>query len=167
MNMDRMTLKASIVIGVIGMGLILVIYFRPISIERSYSAYIYAENSEFQKSAEIKLSGKLKKKLSLNDVFIGSVEVDGIKEQVILKKIWAKNNIFKSMGYCTFIEKKDNKTGQYEIIGSLDTTKDFNEILIRLSEVDSKYNGKFNICGPSSNREEGKAILKSLGDNLD
>jgi hypothetical protein len=165
--MDRMTLKASIVIGVIGMGLILVIYFRPVNIERNYSAYIYAENSEFQKSTEIKLSGKLKKKLSLNDVFIGSVEVDGIKEQIILKKIWAGNNIFKSIGYSTFIEKKDTKTGQYEIIGSLDTSKDFNEILIRLGEVDSKYNGKFNICGPSSTREEGKAILKSLGHNLD
>ncbi|MCB2291638.1 hypothetical protein LGK97_18150 [Clostridium sp. CS001] len=165
--MDRITLKASIVIGIIGMGLILVIYFRPVSIERNYSAYIYAENSEFQKSTEIKLVGKLKKKLSLNDVFTGNIEVDGIKKEVILKKIWAKNNIFKSTGYSTFIEMKDVKTGQYEIVGSLDTSKDFNEILIKLAEVDNKYNGKFNICGPSSTKEEGKAILKRLGDNVD
>jgi len=165
--MDRVTLKASIIIGVIGIGLILVIYFRPVSIERSYSAYIYSENSEFQKRAEVKLVGKLKKKLSLNDMFTGTIEVDGIKEQVILKRIWSNNNIFKSIGYSTFIETKNNNTGQYEITGSLDTSKDFNEILIRLVEVDSKYNGKFNICGPSSNKEEAKAILKSLTYNVD
>jgi hypothetical protein len=167
MKMDRVTLKASIIIGVIGIGLILVIYFRPVSIQRSYSSYIYSENSEFQKRAEIKLVGELKKKLSLNDVFTGIIEVDGIKEQVILKRIWANNNIFKSMGYSTFIETKNNNIGQYEITGSLDISKDFNEILIRLVEVDTKYNGKFNICGPSSNKEEAKAILKSLTYNLD
>ena len=165
--MDRVALKASIIIGVIGIGLIMVIYFRPVSIERNYSAYIYSENSEFEKRAEIKLVGNLKKKLSLNDVFTGTIEVDGIKEQVILKRIWANNNIFKSMGYSTFIETKNNNTGQYEITGSLDTSKDFNEILIRLVEVDSKYNGKFNICGPSSTKEEAKAILKSLTYNVD
>ena len=93
--------------------------------------------------------------------------MDGIKEQVILKRIWANNNIFKSMGYSTFIETKNNNTGQYEITGSLDTSKDFNEILIRLGEVDSKYNGKFNICGPSSTKEEAKAIFKSLTYNVD
>ena len=166
MNMDRASLKASAVIGVIGMGIILLIYFRPVTIERNYSAYIYAENSEFQKPTEIKLVGKLKKKLSLNHVFVGSIEVDGIKEEVILKRIWANNNIFKSMGYTTFIETKNIDNGQYEIIGSLDTSKDFNEVLIRLSEVDSKYNGEFNICGPSSTREEGEVISKSLVDNL-
>lgn len=165
--MDRVALKASIVIGVIGIGLILVVYFRPVIIERSYSAYIYAENSEFQKQVEVKLVGKLNKKLSLNHVFNGSIEVDGIKEQVILKRIWANNNIFKTMGYSTFIETKNIKTGKYEITGSLDTSKDFNEILVRLGEVDSKHNGKFNICGPSSTREEAKAILKSLTYNLD
>lgn len=164
--MDRITIKASIIIGIIGISLILVIHFRPVSIERSYSSYIYSDSSEFQKPVEIKLSGKLKKKLSLNDVFVGFIEVDGIKEQVILKRIWAKNNIFKSVGYSTFIETKNNSTGQYEVTGSVDTSKDFNEILIRLSGVDNKYNAKFNICGPSSTKEEGKAILKSLTYNL-
>ena len=163
--MDRVTLKASIVIGIIGMILISIIYFRPVSIERNYSAYIYAENSEFEKSTEIKLVGELKKKLSLNYVFTGSIEVDGIKEQVILKRIWAKNNIFKSMGYSAFIETKNSKTGQYEITGTLDTSKDFNEILIRLGKVDNKYNGKFNICGPSSTREEAKGIITNMKKN--
>jgi hypothetical protein len=162
MSMDRVTLKASIVIGVIGIGLILVIYFRPVSIERNYSAYIYADNSEFQKSTEIKLVGKLKKKLSLNDEFTGTIEVDGIKEQVILKRIGAINNIFKVIGYSTFIETKKINTEQYEITGSVDTSKDFNEIIIRLGSVDNKYNGKFNICGPSSNIEEAKVILSCI-----
>lgn len=163
--MDRVSLKASIVIGVIGIILIAVIYFRPISIERNYSGYMYAENSEIQKTTEIKLVGQLRKKLSLNYVFTGSVEVDGIKEQVILKRIWAKNNIFKSVGYSAFMETKNNKTGQYELIGTIDTSKDFNEILIRLNRVDSKYNGKFNICGPSSTREEAKGIIANMGKN--
>ena len=117
--MDRVTLKASIVIGIIGIILISVIYFRPVSIERNYSGYMYAENSEFEKSTEIKLVGELKKKLSLNYVFTGSIEVDGIKEQVILKRIWAKNNIFKTIGYSAFIETKNSKTGQYEVTGTL------------------------------------------------
>ncbi len=157
--MDRESLKASIVIGIIGIILISVIYFRPVSIERNYSGYMYAENNEFEKSTEIKLVGELKKKLSLNYVFTGSIEVDGIKENVILKRIWAKNNIFKTIGYSAFIETKNTKTGQYEVNGTLNTSKDFNEIIIRLGKIDSKYNGKFNICGPSSNRRRGKMLL--------
>jgi len=160
--MDRVALRASIVIGIIGVILISIIYFRPMSIERNYSAYIYAENSEFVKPTEIKLVGELKKKISLNYVFTGSVEVDGIKEQVILKRIWAGNNIFKSIGYSAFIETKNSKTGQYEVTGTLDTSKDFNEILIKLGKVDSKYNGKFNICGPSSTIEEAKGIITNM-----
>ncbi|MGH4140233.1 hypothetical protein [Clostridium sp.] len=158
--MDRVSLKASIVIGIIGIILISLIYFRPVSIERNYSAFMYADNSEFQKVTEIKLVGKLKKKLSLNHVFTGSVEVDGIKEQVILHRICAKNNAFKTMGYNAFIETQNSKTGQYEVMGTLDTSKDFNEILIRLGTIDSKYNGKFNICGPSSTREEAIGVVK-------
>lgn len=165
--MDRVSLKASMVIGVIGMGLISLIYFKPVSIERDYSAYIYAENSEFQKATEIKLVGELKKKLSLNHVFIGSIEVDGIKEQITLKRTWKNNNIFKSTGYATFIETKDESEDQYEIVGSIDASKDFNKILVKLSEVDNKYSGEFNICGPSSTREEGEAIFESFVNNLD
>ena len=163
--MDRVTLRASLVIGIIGMILISVIYFRPVSIERNYSGYLFADNSEFEKSTEIRLVGELKKKLYLNYVFTGSIEVDGIKEQVILKRIWSKNNIFKSVGYNAFIETKNSKTGQYEVTGTLDTSKDFNEILLRLGKVDSKYNGKFNICGPSSNRDEAKGIIKIMEKN--
>jgi hypothetical protein len=165
MNMDRVNLKASIVIAIVGMILISIIYFRPVSIERSYSAYMYAENSEFKKSTEIKLVGELKKKLSLNHVFTGSIEVEGIKKQVMLKRIWAKNNIFKTIGYSAFIESKNGKTGQYEVTGILDTSKNFNEILIRLGQIDSKYNGKFNICGPSSTREEAKGIMTNIEKN--
>lgn len=163
--MDRTALKASIVIAFIGMILILVIYFRPVSIERNYGGYMYDENSEFNKSIEIKLVGKLKKKLSLNYEFTGSIEVDGIKEKVILKRIWAKNNIFKTTGYSTFIETKNSKTGQYEVTGKLNTSKNFNEILIRLGEIDKKYSGKFNICGPSSNVKEAKGIITNMGKN--
>ena len=163
--MDKVSLKASMVIGIIGIILISIIYFRPMSIERNYSAYMYAENSEFKKSTEIKLVGELKKKLSLNYIFTGSVEVDGIKEQVILKRIGAKNNIFKSIGYSAFIETKNSKTGQYEVTGTIDTSKDFNEIMIRLGEIDSKYNGKFNICGPSSTVEEAKVIIINMNKN--
>ncbi|MGH4123366.1 MAG: hypothetical protein ACREV6_10615 [Clostridium sp.] len=160
--MDKVSLKASLVIGIIGIILISVIYFRPVSIERNYSGYVFDDNSGFEKSTEIKLVGQLKKKLSLNYVFTGSVEVDGIKEKVILKRIWSKNNIFKSLGYNAFIETKNSKTGQYEVTGTLDTSKNFNEILIRLSKVDSKYNGKFNICGPSSSKAEAKDIIKIM-----
>lgn len=163
--MDKAALRASIVIAVIGMILISIIYFRPVSIERNYSAYMYAENSEFKKATEIKLIGKLEKKLSLNYVFTGSIEVDGIKEKIILKRIWAKNNIFISKGYSDFIETKNNKTGQYEVTGTIDTSKDFNEILIRLGKVDSKYNGKVNICGPSSTSEEAKGIVENIEKN--
>lgn len=159
--MDRVSLKASIVIGIVGMILISIIYFRPVSIDRKYSAIIYADNSEYQKSTEIILVGQLKKKLSLNHVFTGSVEVDGIKEKVILKRIF-KNNIFKTKGYNAFIETKNSKTGQYEVTGTLDTSKDFNEILVRLGKIDSKYNGNFNICGPSSTREEAIGIVKDM-----
>jgi len=160
--MDRVNLKASLVIGIIGMILISIIYFRPVNIERNYSGYIFADNSEFVKSTEIKLVGELKKKLFLNYIFTGSIEVDGIKENVILKRIWWKNNIFKTVGYNAFIETKNSKTGQYEVTGTLDTSKDFNEILLRLGKIDSKYNGKFNICGPSSNIEEAKGIMKII-----
>lgn len=163
--MDKGSLKASLVIGIIGMIIISVIYFRPVSIVRNYSGYIFDDNSEFGKSTEIVLVGELKKKLSLNYVFTGSIEVDGIKEEVILKRIWSKNNIFKSVGYNAFIEAKNSKTGQYEVTGTLDTSKDFNEILIRLGKVDSKYNGKFNICGPSSTKEEAIGIMKIIEKN--
>ena len=132
------------------------------SIERNYSGYMFADNNEFQKSIEIKFTGKLKKKLFLNHVFTGSIEVDGIKEQVILKRKWTKGNIFKSMGYNAFIETKNNKTEQYEVIGTLDTSKDFNEVLIRLSKIDSKYNGRFSICGPSSNLAEAKEVITNM-----
>ncbi len=163
--MDRAALKASIIIGIVGMILISIIYFAPVNIERNYSAFIYAENSEFEKLTEIKLVGKLEKKISLNYEFTGSVEVDGIKESIILKRIWAKNNVFKSLGYSTFIEAKNSKTGQYEVTGTVDLSKDFNEIIIRHSKVDYKYNGKFNICGPSSNSEEAKAIIINIAKN--
>lgn len=163
--MDRVSLKASLVIGIIGIILISAIYFRPVSIKRNYSGYIFADNSEFEKSTEIKLVGELKKKLSLNHVFTGSIEVDGIKEQITLKRIWSKNNIFKNVGYNAFIETTNSKTGQYEVTGTLDTSKDFNEILIRLGKIDSKYNGKYNICGPSSNREEAKGIVNIMEEN--
>jgi len=161
--MDRTSLKASIVIAIVGMILISIIYFRPVSIERNYSGYMYAENSEVAKTVEIKLVGELKKKLSLNYVFTGSIEVDGIKQPVIAKRVWVKNNVFKTMGYSEFIEIKNSKTGQYEVAGTVNITKDFNEILIRLGEIDSKYNGKFNICGPSSTKEEAKNIIIKLG----
>jgi len=163
--MDRASLKASIVIAVIGIILIAVIYFRPVSIDRSYSGYMYADNSEIQKSTEIKLVGELKKKLSLNYVFTGTIEVEGIKENVIVKRIWAKNNIFKTIEYSAFIESENSKAGQYEVTGILNISKDFNEIFLKLEKVDSKYNGKFNICGPSSNREEAKAITTRMGKN--
>ncbi len=163
--MDRVSLKASIVIGIIGMILISIIYFKPVSIVRNYSGYIFDDNSDFQKPTEIVLVGELKKKLSLNHVFTGSIEVDGITEKVILKRIWSKNNIFKSVGYNTYIETKNTKTGQYEVTGTLDTSKDFNQILIRLSKIDTKYNGKYNICGPSSNIEEAKGIIKNMEEN--
>jgi len=160
--MDRVTLRASLVIGIIGLILISFIYFRPVSIDRNYSGYIFADNSEFEKTTEIKLVGELKKKLSLNYVFTGSIEVEGIKEQVIMKRISSKNNIFKSVGYNAFIETKNSKTGQYEVTGTLDTSKNFNEILVRLAKVDIKYNGEFNICGPSSTREEAKGIIENF-----
>ena len=163
--MDRASLKASIIIAVIGIILISVIYFRPVSIERSYSGYMYADNSETQKPTEIKLVGKLKKKLSLNYVFTGTIEVEGIKENVIVKRVWAKNNIFKTIEYSSFIESENSKTGQYEVTGILIMSKDFNEILLRLEKVDSKFNGEFNICGPSSNRDEAKAIITRIGNN--
>ena len=163
--MDRVSLKASIVIGIIGMIFISVIYFKPVSIERNYSGYIYGDNSEFQKSTEIKLVGELKKKMSLNHIFTGNIEVDGIVEEVILKRIWSKNNIFKTIGYNAFIESKNSKTAQYEVTGTIDTSADFNEVIIRLSKIDSKYNGKFNICGPSSNIDEAKGILKNMENN--
>ena len=160
--MDRSALRASVVIAIMGIILITIIYFRPVNIERSYSGYLYAENSEFAKSAEIKLVGELKKKLSLNYVFTGSVEVDGVKEKVVLKRIWAKNNIFKTMGYSDFIETKNNKTGQYEVNGILNTSKDFNVIMLRLVKIDSKYNDKLTICGPSSNRKEAKGVIAMI-----
>jgi len=163
--MDRVSLKASLALGIIGMIIISIIYFRPVSLVRNYSGYIFDDNSEFEKSTEIVLIGELKKKFSLNHVFTGSIEVDGIKEQVILKRISSKNNIFKSMGYNAFIETKNSKTGKYEVTGTLDTSKNFNEILIRLGKIDIKYNGKYNICGPSSNREEAKGIMKILDEN--
>jgi len=124
MNMDRTTLKSSIVIAIIGI-IISLIYFRPVSIERNYSGYMYAENSEFGKLTEIKLNGELEKKLSLNYVFTGSIEV----------------------------------------AGTLNTSKDFNEVIIRLGKIDSKYNGKFNICGPSSNIENVKSITTRIEKN--
>ncbi|MBZ9686266.1 hypothetical protein G9F72_007980 [Clostridium estertheticum] len=163
--MERGSLKASLVIGVIGVIIISIIYFRPVSIKRNYGGYLFADNSEFEKSTEIVLVGELKKKLFLNYVFTGSIEVDGIKEKVILKRIWSKNNIFKSLGYNAFIETKNSKTGQYEVTGTLDTSKDFNEILIRLGKIDSKYNGKYNICGPSSTREEAKGVMNIIEKN--
>ena len=163
--MDRVNLRASLVIGIIGVILVSVIYFRPVSIVRNYNGYIFSDNSDFEKTTEIKLVGELKKKLSLNYVFTGSIEVEGIKEQVILRKVWSKNNIFKSVGYNAFIETKNSKTGQFEVTGTIDTSKDFNEILIRLGKVDSKYNGKFDICGPSSTREEAKGIVKNIEKN--
>ena len=160
--MDNENLKASIVIAIIGIILISVIYFRPVSIERSYSGYMYAQNNEFGKSAEIKLVGVLKKKLSLNYVFTGSIEVDGIKENVILKRIWAKNNIFKTIGYSAFIESNNSKTGDYEVNGTLNTSSDFNEIIIKLSKIDIKYNGEYTICGPSSTRQEAESLLTKM-----
>jgi hypothetical protein len=162
---DRVELKASITIAIIGIILISVIYFRPINIERSFGGYMYAEDNEFQKSTEITLIGVLKKKLSLNHVFTGTIEVDGIKMQVIIKRIWAKNNIFKTVRYSSFIETESGETGQYEVTGTIDTSKDFNEIIIRLNEVDSKYNGKFNISGPSSTKEEAKIIASNMEKN--
>ena len=163
--MDRVELKASITIAIIGIILIAVIYFRPMNIERSFGGYMYAEDNEFQKSTEITLVGVLKKKLSLNHVFTGTIEVDGIKLQVIIKRIWKKNNIFKTMRYSSFIETENSEIGQYEVMGTIDTSKDFNEILIRLNEVDSKYNGKFNISGPSSTKEEAKIIASNMEKN--
>lgn len=160
--MDKESLKASIVIGIIGMILISVIYFRPVSIERNYSGYMYAQNNEFGKSTEIKLVGELKKKLSLNYVFTGSIEVDGVKENVILKRIWAKNNIFKTVGYSAFIESKNTKSGQYEVNGTLNTSKNFNDIIIKLDKIDIKYNGEYTICGPSSNSEEAKSLILKM-----
>lgn len=165
MSVERVELKASITLAIIGIIIISVIYFKPMNIERSFSGYMYAEDNEFEKSTEITLIGELKKKLSLNHVFTGTIEVDGIKLQVIIKRIWAKNNIFKTMGYSSFIEILDSETGQYEVTGTVDTSKDFNEILIRLNEVDSKYNGKFNISGPSSIKEEAKTIVANMEKN--
>ncbi|MCB2294037.1 hypothetical protein LGK95_10950 [Clostridium algoriphilum] len=164
-NMDRSALKASMVIAIIGIILISIIYFRPVSIDRNYSGYMYDENSEFQKSTEIKLVGELKKKLSLNYMFTGSVEVDGVKEQITLKRIWAKNNILKTLGYSDFIETKNDKTGQYEVNGTLNTSKDFNEVIIRLGKIDDKYNGKINVCGPSGNKKEANIIIAKMGEN--
>ncbi|MGH4120429.1 hypothetical protein [Clostridium sp.] len=163
--MERVELKASITLAIIGIIIISVIYFKPMKIERSFSGYMYAENSEFEKTIEITLIGELKKKLSLNHVFTGTIEVDGIKLPIIIKRIWAKNNIFKTMGYSSFIEAKNSETGKYEVTGTVDISKDFNEILIRLNEIDSKYNGKFNICGPSSTKEEAKTIVTNMGKN--
>lgn len=165
MSVERVELKASITIAIIGIIIISLIYFRPIKIDRSFGGYMYAENSEFEKSTEITLVGELKKKLSMNHEFTGTIEVDGIKFPIIIKRIWAKNNIFKTMGYSSFIETKNSETGQYEVTGTVDTSKDFNEILIRLNEVDSKYNGKFNISGPSSTKEEAKTIVINMGKN--
>ncbi|MBU3158783.1 hypothetical protein KPL37_03210 [Clostridium frigoris] len=163
--MERTNLKASIVIAIIGIILISVIYFRPVSINREYSGYMYNENIELGKTVEINLDGVLRKNLSLNYEFTGSIKVDGIKKQVILKRIWAKNNVFKTLEYSAFIETKNIKTGQYEIDGTVNTSKNFNEILIKLDEVDSKYNSKFNICGPSSTREEAKGIITKMEKN--
>ena len=155
--MDRTNLKASIVIATIGIILISVVYFRPVSINRVYSGYMYDENDKLDKAVEINLDGKLKKNLSLNYVFIGTIEVDGVKKQVVLKRIWAKYNVFKTVEYSAFIETKNAKTSQYEVAGTVNSSKNFDEILIKLDAVDSKYNSKFNICGPSSTREIGRA----------
>lgn len=163
--MDRATLKASVVIAIIGIILISVIYFRPVNINRDYSGYMYDENSELDKSIEINLDGQLKKNLSFNYVFTGSINVDGIKKEVVLKRIWAKYNIFKTIEYTAFIETKNDKTGEYEVTGTVNTSNDFNEILIKLGEVDNKYNSKFNICGPSNTREEAKSIITKMGKN--
>ncbi|WP_298839277.1 hypothetical protein [Clostridium sp.] len=163
--MDRTNLKASIVIATIGIILISVVYFRPVSINRVYSGYMYDENDKLDKAVEINLDGKLKKNLSLNYVFIGTIEVDGVKKQVVLKRIWAKYNVFKTVEYSAFIETKNAKTSQYEVAGTVNSSKNFDEILIKLDAVDSKYNSKFNICGPSSTRAEAKSITTKLGKN--
>lgn len=163
--MDRSTLRASPVIAIIGILLISVIYFRPVSINRDFSGYMYDENSELDKSVEINLDGKLKKSLSLNYVFMGSIKVDGIEKQIVLKRIWAKYNIFKTIEYSAFIETKNDKTGEYEVTGTVNTSKDFNEILIKLGEIDSKYNSKFSICGPSNTREVAKGIITKMEKN--
>ena len=163
--MDRTNLKASIVIAIIGIILISVVYFRPVSINRVYSGYMYDENDKLDKAVEINLDGKLKKNLSLNYVFIGTIEVDGVKKQVVLKRIWAKYNVFKTVEYSAFIETKNAKTSQYEVAGTVNSSKNFDEILIKLDAVDSKYNSKFNICGPSSTRAEAKSITTKLGKN--
>ena len=147
-DMDRSTLKASAVIAIIGIILISVIYFRPVRINRNYRGYMYDENSKLDKSVEINLNGQLKKNLSLNYLFSGSIEADGIKKQVVLKRIWAKYNIFKTIEYSAFIETKNDKTGEFEVTGTVNASNNFNEILIKLDEIDSKYNSKFNICGP-------------------
>jgi len=160
--MGKENLKATIVIAIIGVILISVIYFKPVNIERSYSGYMYAQNNDFGKTTEIKLVGKLKKKLSLNYVFTGTIEVEGIKENVILKRIWAKNNVFKTVGYSAFIENKNSKTGDYEVSGTLNTSNDFNEIIVKLSKVDIKYNGEYTICGPSSTRKEAESLLTKM-----
>lgn len=163
--MDRTTLKASAVIAIIGILLISVIYFSPVGINRDFSGYMYDENSNLDKSVDIKLDGELKKNLSLNYVFMGSIEVDGIKKQVMLKRIWARHNIFKTIEYSDFMETKNDKTGVYEVTGIVNISKDFNEIFIKLGEIDSKYNSKFIICGPSNTREEAKSIITKMGKN--
>lgn len=163
--MDRVELKASIVMAIMGIILISFIYFKPVTIERDFSGYMYSEDSKFEESMEIKFIGVLKKKMSLNHVFTGTIELDGTKQQVILKRIWAKNNIFKTIGYSSYIEIKNEKTGQYEVDGTIDTSKDFNEILVKLNRVDRKYNGEFNICGPSSTKIEAENIVSNLQKN--
>ncbi|WP_432662195.1 hypothetical protein R9X47_16675 [Wukongibacter baidiensis] len=143
-------------------------YTEPIQINRSLEGCIYSNEKEIEEIAQVRVEGKLYRRIIGDDVFEGFIEVDGNREQIktpISKSpLQGTLNRIKTSYYDVYaVPATDSKI---EVVTLEDATfviaKDFELLWGNMHGIDEKYEAKCYIAAPCKEKKDGNKIAQRI-----
>lgn len=134
------------------------LYFSPQSINKSYDAFIYSDNTDFTVKSIIEIEGFLNKKILSSNTIEANVNVDDYSYQVILKQTSDDN-------YLGYIPNETESNEFDKLIGSIMLSKNMTQVWINLDDLNNRYKDIYYAIAPANNRLEAELILEKLVSN--
>lgn len=143
-------------------------YTEPVHIDRSFNGCIYSNDKEIEELAEVRIEGKLYRRIIGADIFEGFIEVDRHREHIktfINKSLLGGTlNRIKTSYYDVHAASEINsKTAVMTFKdATFVITKDFELLWGNMYEIDEKYKSKCYIAAPCNDKQDGNKIAQKI-----
>lgn len=143
-------------------------YTEPVHIDKSFNGCIYSNDKDIEELTEVRIKGKLYRRIIGADIFEGSIEVDGKKEKIktpINKSAFQGTlNKMKTSYYDVYAKPaEDSKIGVMTLKNATFViAKDFRLLWGNMHGIDEKYEAKCYIAAPCNDKNDGNKIAQEI-----